>query len=61
MISSRRRRDSPQRLQDNNKYIREMRTFVCGLRERRRPIEVLDRVPRKGRNHNRVAVGKRKT
>jgi hypothetical protein len=40
---------------------RVMRTLLCGLRARRRPTEVLDRVPREGPNHNRVAVGKRET
>ena len=46
---------------DNNGYIRVMRTLLCGLRERRRPTEVLDRVPRAGPNHIRVVVGKRET
>jgi hypothetical protein len=41
--------------------LRVMRTLLCGLRARRRPTEVLDRVPREGPNHNRVAVGKRET
>jgi hypothetical protein len=61
MISYRRRRDAPQSLQDNNIYIRVMRTFLYGLRARRRPTKMLDRVPRKGPNHNRVVVGKRET
>jgi hypothetical protein len=61
MILYRRRRDAPQSLQDNNKYLKVMRTLLCGLRAIRRLTKVLDRVPREGPNHNRVAVGKRET
>jgi hypothetical protein len=61
MISSRRRLDLHQRLPDNNRHCRVMRTLLCGLRARRRPTKVLDKVPREGPNHNRVAVGRRET
>jgi hypothetical protein len=61
MILFRRRRDSPESPQDNSGLPRVMRTLLCGLRARRRLIEVLDRVPREGPNHNRVAVGRRET
>jgi hypothetical protein len=49
MISFRRRQDSLQSPQDNNKLPRVMRTLLCGLRSRRRPRKVLDRVPREGK------------
>jgi hypothetical protein len=59
MISYRRRRDASKSLQENNEFPRVMRTFLYGLREKTRPIEVLERVLREGPNDIKVAVGKR--
>jgi hypothetical protein len=61
MISFRRRRDSPQSPQENNGLPKVMRTLLCGLRARIRPLKVLDRVPREGPNQSIVAVGRRET
>jgi hypothetical protein len=61
MISFKRRQDSPQSPQDSSGLPRVMRTLLCGLRARRRPAEVLDKVLRQRPNHSRVAVGKRET
>jgi hypothetical protein len=46
-------------LQDNNVLLRVMKILLFGQRARRRSARVLNKVPREGPSHRRVAVGRR--
>jgi hypothetical protein len=56
MISLRRRLDLYQRLLDNNKHCRVMRTLLFGQRARRRPKGEVDRVPSLGPHHRETTM-----
>jgi hypothetical protein len=59
--SYRRSRDVALGLQDCSVYLRVMRILLFGQRARRRSARVLDKVPRWGPSHSRVAMGERET